>query len=355
MKKIFIILNDKPYSQLAVILEDLGMKGYQIKTSLGLRRSLGSFGSFLFFSVCSPILLIIGLVKIISVRIKKCKTLVLTALPEQLLLTPWARLIGYRVYWLQSDFLPNGFRGNIFSLIYRIWAPLTTIIATSQAISEHLVADFKIAEKRIKVIPPMISAMMSQNDMYGDLAEKETNPAKNNFFIIGFIGELGREQGVEFLIKSTEHFRDFIPQYQIILVGDGTEKKSLVWLSKMMGLEHQVRFVGNQNQVRKWHSYFDILVLPQLIGVGFSRTAAEAMADGLPVVASDVPGISEIVNNQGGILVPPRDSQSLAQAILTLYHDQKGYGQFARQAADRIKNSYSQERVIELWEEVLRS
>ena len=107
----------------------------------------------------------------------------------------------------------------------------------------------------------------------------------------GFSGDLEPSQGIEYLLKSIEHFQDVIPTFQIIIVGDGGEKKNLLWLSKMIGLGQKVRFVGRQAEVKKWYSYFDILVLPRIEKINFSQTAAEAMAAGVPI-ANPVAGIS---------------------------------------------------------------
>jgi glycosyltransferase involved in cell wall biosynthesis len=313
-----------------------------------------SFGDFLMFTIFSPFIWIYVFTRLINLRIKKHKVLILASLPEKLLITPWARIIGYKVFWLESNFLPNNFKINIYSAFYKLWSNFATIIAASESVKDQLTKIYRINERNIKLIPQALPQTTNQGEIFETLAHREFERKNEALFVIGYVGELTSENGLEYLIKAIEHFKDFIPQYQIIMVGDGSEKKNLIWLTKMMKLDHQVRFVGQQDNVSKWYPYFDILVLPRLKETNFCVIAAESMAAGTPVVASNVPGIAEVVNNQGGILVEPKNTEALATAIFTLYHDKKLRHQFSLQAKARVANYYNFEGMIEKWKELLK-
>src|SRR5690606_31606660 len=127
--------------------------------------------------------------------------------------------------------------------------------------------------------------------------------------------------GVEYLLKTVEYFKELIPHFQIIVVGDGPQKKSLIWLSKMLHLDAHIRFVGNQANVQRWYNYFNVLVYPRTQRLAFATTVAEAMSAGVPVVTFDIDGVREIVNHQGGMMVPVGNTERLAEAIFQLYNN----------------------------------
>ncbi len=135
-----------------------------------------------------------------------------------------------------------------------------------------------------------------------------------------FVGNLVPEKGVRYLIEAMVQISNSENEVHLTFVGDGSDRKTLQTLVHLHGLDDAVDFVGAQapDQVPIWMSHSDCLVLPSL-SEGMPNVVLEAMACGLPVVASDLPGIREVVREgETGFLLPTQDSKHLAEKLLEI-------------------------------------
>lgn len=130
--------------------------------------------------------------------------------------------------------------------------------------------------------------------------------------IILSTSRFGARKGVEYLIRAMP----LIPQAKLLLVGAGKLEPKIKQLVKKLRLSKRVEFLGRVAHDRLGPVYrrAKIFVLPSL-SESSSNSLLEALASGLPVVATDTGGNPELINTRNGILVPPVDSQSLARAI----------------------------------------
>jgi glycosyltransferase involved in cell wall biosynthesis len=139
-------------------------------------------------------------------------------------------------------------------------------------------------------------------------------------FVIGYSARMVQHKGHEYLIKAVSEIADELPSIALVITGDGPLRSNLIDLVEDLGLEDVVLFTG---QIRYKALYqllkrIDIYVHPSLAEL-FPFAILEAMAAGKPVVAANVGGVSEaVIDGMNGYLVPPRDSTSLAKAILRL-------------------------------------
>jgi len=141
---------------------------------------------------------------------------------------------------------------------------------------------------------------------------------KKEVFLIGYIGRLGREKGVEHLIKSSAFL---IFPFKVLIIGKGKEENQLKKLVKKLKLETRVKFLGFQEEIEKYYPLLDVLIMPSL-SEAFGLCALEAQAMGIPVIASRVGGLTEIIfDNENGLLFESKDSQSLASKIALIYQD----------------------------------
>lgn len=133
--------------------------------------------------------------------------------------------------------------------------------------------------------------------------------------IILCTSRLGERKGVEYLIRALP----FIPRAKLYLVGTGILEPFLKKLVKQLNLTNRVKFFGqvSHDQLPAIYRQAKIFVLPSL-SESYSNALLEAMATGLPVVATNIGGNPEIVNLQNGLLIPSVNSQVLAQAIIKL-------------------------------------
>ena len=107
-----------------------------------------------------------------------------------------------------------------------------------------------------------------------------------------------------------------------------------------------------QNNIQRWYKYFNVFVFPRTKKTNFSNVVAEALANGIPVVSTMVPGVEEIVNQQGGILVEPKNPVKLAEAIFEIYNKPDLRESFSKQGEARIKKNYSTEQLISTFSKI---
>jgi glycosyltransferase involved in cell wall biosynthesis len=291
-----------------------------------------------------------GWLVLLVYRFKGFKTVILNRTLEKISLSWPARLLGYKVIWLESEFLPKNFKFSPFRPGYKLKSGSATIISTSQAIwSER--KSYNLNSKLINF--SIDFKANSQESIFHDLAEQDYMIKNKSVFVIGYVGNLERGCGVEYLIKSIQYFNELIPDFQLVIVGDGPERKGLTWMSNMLGYERHVRFVGRQNNVERWYEHFNVVASPLTEPKPFDWHSAMALKYGLPVVGSDVDGIGEIVDNDCGILVEPKNSQLMAQAIFALYNDPDMRKKLGDNGRQKIQEKYSPEKFLSDWKEIL--
>jgi glycosyltransferase involved in cell wall biosynthesis len=158
---------------------------------------------------------------------------------------------------------------------------------------------------------------------------------------------LFQKNGVEFLIRSLPEVRVSFPRLRVLIVGDGPERPRLAALSRALDVEAMVQFLGARphHEMPSLFRSAEIAVFPSLMEAT-SVAALEAMSSGLPVVASAVGGLPEIVDREVGALVPPGDPAALAQAITRLLADDARSEKGLRARA-RVVAMWSNDRLVE--------
>lgn len=134
--------------------------------------------------------------------------------------------------------------------------------------------------------------------------------------VIGFVGRLDAQKGPLFLIEAFSILLRNRPRKAfLVIVGDGPLADQLKELSHQLGIGERVSFLGYRRDVSRLQAAFTVQAMPSL-WEGLPLGALEAMAAGVPLVASDIPGPDEILKNDvNSVLVPPKDPQALAQAL----------------------------------------
>jgi len=176
-------------------------------------------------------------------------------------------------------------------------------------------------------------------------------------FVIGFIGRFHPQKGIEVLIEAFARIAPDRPGLWLLLVGDGELRPRLRALSEASGGSARTIFTGAREDIPRILAALDLFVLPSL-WEGLPLALLEAMAAGLPVVASDVGGVPEIlVDGETGCLVPPRDPAALAAAILEFVDHPEIRQRLGAAGQQRVKESFSAQnlvaRLTALYEELL--
>ncbi len=167
-------------------------------------------------------------------------------------------------------------------------------------------------------------------------------PVKSHVSLIDAL-EIVRAKGIDFIT---------------ILIGEGKSRKKLERYVVQKKLEGKILFLGSQTDISNILAISNIFVLASL-WEGLPASIMEAMASRLPVVATDVGGVSEIViNNETGILVPPQNPQALAEAILTVLSDSHRVRNMGKMGQERIKENFTVEKMVkateDLYEDIIR-
>lgn len=169
-----------------------------------------------------------------------------------------------------------------------------------------------------------------------ELGAYQFRPPRKKIDRIFCAARLAPEKGYEFLIQAIKILKDKKCDVEVRLVGDGPSRASLERLARDLGIADRVRFLGHLDEatkIRELHAS-DLCVLPSL-AEGLPSSATEAMAVGVPVIATNIAAISELIEHgKTGLLVRPSDPAALAEAIITMVQDYE----FRRRAADLGRN-----------------
>ena len=176
---------------------------------------------------------------------------------------------------------------------------------------------------------------------------------------IVFVGRLRKFKGVRYALRALPLIEKTLGHpVKMTVVGDGPEREALTALVNDLrgaGMASEVRFAGwlDADDMRAIYRSASLLALPSLVE-GHPNVILEAMAAGVPCVASDVPGIREVFSgkNREGILVPPENEQALADAVAAILGDESQWRNMGRAGIERAKE-FSWEAVAESYEAIL--
>jgi glycosyltransferase involved in cell wall biosynthesis len=191
------------------------------------------------------------------------------------------------------------------------------VTTVSEPLRQRAIA---LGAERVSVLP-----MGVDTDLFTPLPVR---PRRDGATLL-FAGRLARAKGVEFAIDAMPRVRARYAHARLLVIGEGPERAALEQRARDAGLGGCVRFLGPlpQHALPQRFAEADVLVGPSVVDAdgtaeAFGLVFAEAMASGLPVVASDVGGISAVVRDgETGLLVPQRDAAALADAVLRLLDD----------------------------------
>ena len=163
------------------------------------------------------------------------------------------------------------------------------------------------------------------------------------------------QKGYGYLLRALPMLeKGGLSDYSVLLIGDGKIRGDLEQEARSIGREEKVKFLGMRRDIPGLLRAMDLFAFPSL-WEGFGTSLVEAMAAGIPIVASDLPCVREIIPDERyGLLVPARSADALAAAILQVW---KGgtMGEARRRAAqDRALECFSLVRVVRSYQDLFR-
>lgn len=225
------------------------------------------------------------------------------------------------------------------------WRAADHVAAVSASIARSVTAHF--ANLAVSVVPDAHAGMQDDGERRRNvLAHLEGKT------VVGHVGELHHaHKGQGTIIEAASIVRESRPELRFVLVGEGRDRDRLRGAAAGLGNVELVGFVDN---VEDYLAAFDVFVYPSLFE-GLGSTLLDAMAFGLPIVASNVGGIPEVVEDGvNGLLIPPGRPDELASALVRLVDDATLRASMARENRARAAQ-FTAARMADAYEAIYRS
>ncbi len=205
-------------------------------------------------------------------------------------------------------------RRRILGLLGRAGCRFT---AVTRDIANSLVVECGVPVERVVLVPNGVDTAIYTPCI--DTKEARTAIGLDaSRFTIGTVARLEPVKGIEYLLHSLPAIESCLGPIQVVIVGDGTLRDRLQRLAGSLPISSPVTFLGLRTDVPRVLRTFDIFVLPSL-SEGMPNVLLQAMAAGLPCIATAVGGTPELIRHgETGLLVPSEDPAALAEAVLSL-------------------------------------
>lgn len=221
------------------------------------------------------------------------------------------------------------------------------IVAPSAAIIRDLIDSENVCESQARIVMNGVDLSRFKSldsSIRGDIRrELNIGPEVN---IVGCVANLKPVKGHRYLIEG---FANFVRDYSnsaLLLIGEGECRNQLEILAANLGVKDKVVFLGQRSDVDRILNIVDVIVSSSL-SEGMSNALIEASASGIPIIATDVGGNSEIVeDNHTGFIVPSQDSAAIGQALCQYFGNKVRYKDFAKNARLKMEAEFSIARMI---------
>lgn len=232
------------------------------------------------------------------------------------------------------------------------------VIVPSNVVARHMVNSFGVPRKRIRLIPRGV-------DLEKFAYRRQDASDSRKEYTIGVIGRITPIKGHIYLIRAISKVARQIPNIKVLVIGDAPSAKQkyrqeLEVLIRRLSLTKYISFLGTCSDIPEKMKALDLLVMPSVGEEAFGRVIIEAQAAGVPVIASRIGGIVDIIKDaDSGILVNPGDWNGLSKAITKLLKDGQLRQRLSLKARANVEKNFTLEnmykRTIKVYTEALAS
>jgi glycosyltransferase involved in cell wall biosynthesis len=220
------------------------------------------------------------------------------------------------------------------------------VIVCSQSMKNEICDHFNLPEEKVDIIPNAIDASKYQISVDRGAVRQHYGVGYGEKLIL-CVGRLVPQKGIEYFIRAIPRIAKRYPEAKFVIVGEGWSRDILETEALASGQSRKIQFTGfaSDQEVIKLMTSADILVVPSIYEP-FGIVALEGMATGVPVLASKVGGLSEVIeHDKTGLFVYPKNPESIAWGVDHILSDPDHAKWLTENAKDKLQNAYSWEAV----------
>lgn len=245
----------------------------------------------------------------------------------------------------------NKFYVRLFLLIERLLTFFTKyIVVVSEAQKNEIVERYKVAKSnKIRVIPLGLELeRLFSIQMRNGKFRREINISEDST-VVGIIGRLALVKNHRMFLEAIKYLSTYLDNesnVKYLIIGDGQQRAELEKYTKILGLDGNVIFCGWREDMANVYSDLDIVALTSL-NEGTPLTIIEALAASRPVVATNVGGVADVVEDGvNGYLVPSGDVESFSHRLADLVEDSQKRFEFGSKGRQMVREKFTKERLV---------
>jgi glycosyltransferase involved in cell wall biosynthesis len=268
---------------------------------------------------------------------------------EKVLLTLPSRILGLKVLWLELPERRHA-RWSLSTWLLAWFSRFARVVCFTSASMASL-ADTGFKRENLVVLPPAAeSEYAHQDDIFSELAAADKPRTFFKSFSIGTVVDFSDRGHFETLLKAVKNCSNIIPNIQLVVIGSSRERRNLNWLSRKLGIESKVWFVGEQRDLVKWFDSFDMYFAlssdPNLFDL---ETALLAMSRGVPTAVFKHGNFDDfLVDGQTGLVMEERDADSLAKKIIDVEPDKRFLERLGANAKDLVDGRLNRKNQVDI-------
>jgi glycosyltransferase involved in cell wall biosynthesis len=219
------------------------------------------------------------------------------------------------------------------------------LIPVSQKMQQKILSQLGIKARRVTTIRNAIPCEQFYRPEQRDVVRSEMG-ISHKAVVLGYTGRIQRVKRIDLLLDAFACIHRIHPDTHLIIAGEGEDRHSLAAYAETLGIADRITWTGFRRDVPRILSAFDIYVQSSL-NEGLSLSILEAMAAGIPVVATDVGGNSEVIAHEvNGLLVPAGTTDEFVKAVLCLIEQPELREQFSSAGLNLMREEFSLNRMV---------
>lgn len=222
------------------------------------------------------------------------------------------------------------------------------VIVVSESLHQYLIANGLPPKKIVTVHNAVdLGTFTSSISFYDDKALKNRLGIGSTQHIVSIIGRLTSQKGHHYFLESAKRILEVLPETRFLIAGDGPLREELEDLSLSLGIVQAVRFLGYRQDIGTLMGMSDVIAMPSL-REGLPYVLLEALALARPVVGTQVGGIPEVIKHgETGFLVPPKDSEALAEAIIQVLRNPEEATRLGEKGRELVSREFDVETMVQ--------